>query len=130
MESYRGLAILATNMKQNLDEAFVRRMRFIINFPFPNDDDRERIWHKAFPCDAPLAEDVDFRWLSRKLKITGGNIKNISLRAAFLAIERTGVIGMDCLIDAAKRENEKIGKIDLLADYRGKETNRQVAEVA
>ena len=130
MEEYSGIVVLATNMKQNLDEAFVRRMRFIINFPFPNDEDRERIWHKAFPSDAPLAEDVDFRWLSRKLKITGGNIKNISLRAAFLAIERTGVIGMDCLIDAAKRENEKIGKIDLLADYRGKETNRPVAEVA
>ena len=130
MEEYSGIVILATNMKQNLDEAFVRRMRFIINFPFPTDEDRERIWHKAFPADAPLADDVDFLWLSRKLKITGGHIKNISLRAAFLAIERSGQIGMDCLIDAAKRENEKVGKIDLLSEYRGRETNRKAAEVA
>ena len=125
-----GIVILATNMKQNLDEAFVRRMRFIINFPFPNDEDRERIWQKAFPANAPISDDVDFRWLSRKLKITGGNIKNISLRAAFLALEREGVIGMDCLIDAAKRENEKIGKIDALADYRGRDVSRNPLEVA
>jgi SpoVK/Ycf46/Vps4 family AAA+-type ATPase len=105
-------------------------MRFIINFPFPNDEDRERIWQKAFPANAPISNDVDFRWLSRKLKITGGNIKNISLRAAFLALEREGVIGMDCLIDAAKRENEKIGKIDALADYRGRDVSRNSLEVA
>jgi hypothetical protein len=73
---------------------------------------------------------VDFRWLSRKLKITGGNIKNITLRAAFLALEREGVIGMDCVIDAAKRENEKIGKIDALADYRGRDVSRNSLEVA
>jgi SpoVK/Ycf46/Vps4 family AAA+-type ATPase len=108
-------------------------MRFIINFPFPNDEDRQRIWQKAFPANAPLSRDVDFRWLARKLKITGGNIKNISLRAAFLALERQGVIDMDCLVDAAKRENEKIGKIDALLEYRGRETTRDalaVAEVA
>ena len=129
MEEYSGIVILATNMKQNLDEAFVRRMRFIIHFPFPNDDDRERIWHKVFPGNAPLGEDVNFRWLSRKLKIAGGNIKNISLRAAFLAVERNGQIGMDCVIEAAKRESEKIGKIDGLADLHFKQT-AGVAEVA
>jgi hypothetical protein len=133
MEEYSGIVILATNMKQNLDEAFVRRMRFIIHFPFPNDDDRERIWHKVFPTNAPLGDDVNFRWLSRKLKIAGGNIKNISLRAAFLALERNGQIGMDCVVEAAKRESEKIGKVDGLADFHFKETIKQtvgVAEVA
>ena len=129
MEEYSGIVILATNMKQNLDEAFVRRMRFIIHFPFPNDEDRERIWHKVFPSNAPLANDVNFRWLSRKLKIAGGNIKNISLRAAFLALERNGQIGMDCVVEAAKRESEKIGKIDGLADLHFKQT-AGVAEVA
>lgn len=130
MEEYSGIVILATNMKQNLDEAFVRRMRFIIHFPFPNDDDRERIWHGVFPVDAPLADDVNFRWLARKLKITGGNIKNISLRAAFLALERNSAIGMDCLIEAARRENEKIGKVDGLGDFRWKETTKEAQEVA
>lgn len=130
MEEYAGIVILATNMKQNLDEAFVRRMRFIVQFPFPTDEDRERIWQKAFPADAPMDVDVDFRWLSRKLKITGGNIKNISLRAAFLAVERKGAIGMDCLIEAAKRENEKIGKIVGLADFRGRGAAEEMIKVA
>lgn len=133
MEEYSGIVILATNMKQNLDQAFVRRMRFIIHFPFPTDDDRERIWQKVFPPDAPLGDDINFRWLSRKLKIAGGNIKNISLRAAFLALESNGVIGMECLVEAAKRESEKIGKIDGLADFHFKEPVKQtlgVAEVA
>ena len=130
MEEYSGIVILATNMKQNLDEAFVRRMRFIIHFPFPNDDDRERIWGKVFPQNAPMGEDVNFRWLSRKLKITGGNIKNISLRAAFLALEKNTPIGMDCLIEAARRENEKIGKVDGLGDFRVREPAKDAREVA
>jgi SpoVK/Ycf46/Vps4 family AAA+-type ATPase len=118
MEEYSGIVILATNMKRNLDEAFIRRMRFIVHFPFPNDEYRQLIWEKAFPRDAPLDGDVDFRWLARKLKITGGQIKNISLRAAFLAVERQGVISMDCLVDAARREIEKMGKVSTLSDFR------------
>lgn len=111
IEDYSGVVILATNMKQNMDEAFVRRMRFIIHFPFPSDIERQLIWEKSFPREAPLGKDVDFRWLARKLKITGGHIKNISLRAAFLAVERNGVIDMDCLKEAATRETGKMGKI-------------------
>ncbi len=130
MEEYSGIVILATNMKQNLDEAFARRMRFIIHFPFPNEDDRERIWQKVFPENAPLGDDVNFQWLSRKLRITGGNIKNISLRAAFLALEKNGPIGMDCLIEAAKRENEKIGKMDSLGDFQVIEQGREMCEIA
>jgi winged helix domain-containing protein/ATPase family protein associated with various cellular activities (AAA) len=130
MEEYSGIVILATNMKQNLDEAFVRRMRFIIHFPFPTDDDRERIWHKVFPGNAPLGDDVNFRWLSRKLKIAGGNIKNISLRAAFLAVEQDGRISMECVVEAAKRESEKIGKIDGLADFHFKEPGKHTAGIA
>lgn len=117
MEEYDGAVILASNMKHNLDEAFVRRMRFILHFPFPGEAERERIWRSAFPPQAPLGKDVDFSWLARKLKITGGYIKNISLRAAFLAVERRGVIAMDCLKEAARLEMEKIGKITELVDF-------------
>jgi hypothetical protein len=117
MEEHSGVVILASNMKHNMDEAFVRRMRFILRFPLPSEEDREKIWRGAFPQEAPLGEDVDFSWLARKLKITGGYIKNISLRAAFLAIERKGVINMDCLKEAAKLEMEKIGKIIDLAMF-------------
>jgi hypothetical protein len=129
MEEYSGIVILATNMRHNVDEAFVRRMRFIVHFPFPSAEDRERIWQKSIPAIAPLGDDVDFRWLARKLNISGGNIKNISLRAAFLAIERQGVIGMDCLVDAAKREIEKIGKILALTEFRGTVPVVQTVEV-
>lgn len=118
MEDYSGIVILASNMKQNMDEAFVRRMRFIVPFPSPSEEDRELIWQKSFPANAPLGDDVDFRWLSRKVNITGGNIKNISLRAAFLAIDREGVIDMGCLIEATKREIEKIGKVFAMAEFR------------
>jgi len=118
MEEYSGIVILASNMRQNMDDAFVRRLRFIVPFPFPTEDDRELIWQKCFPPDAPLGEDVDFRWLARKVNVAGGNIKNISLRAAFFAVDREGVIDMDCLIDATKREIEKIGKVFAMAEFR------------
>ena len=118
LETHQGIVILATNMKQNLDEAFVRRLRFIIHFPFPSDEDRERIWRRIFPAATPLASDLDFRWLARKLRLTAGHIKNISLRAAFLAVDRTGVVTMDCVLEAARREMEKFGKVYDPADYR------------
>ncbi|HYR07844.1 MAG TPA: AAA family ATPase, partial [Longimicrobium sp.] len=75
MEEYDGIVILATNLRKNMDAAFVRRMRFIIDFPFPDAADRERIWRTIFPDTVPLAEDVDFGFLARKLNVTGGNIK-------------------------------------------------------
>jgi hypothetical protein len=118
MEEYSGVVILASNMKQNMDEAFIRRMRFMVHFPFPSDRDRELIWQKSFPEGAPLGKDVDFRWLARKLEVTGGNIKNISLRAAFLAIDRQSAIDMHCLIEATTREIEKIGKILTMGEFR------------
>lgn len=130
MEEYSGVVILASNMKHNLDEAFVRRMRFILHFPFPNEEERERIWRGAFPQEAPLGEDVDFSWLARKLKITGGYIKNISLRAAFLAADRKGVISMDCLKEAAKLEMEKIGKITDLATFQPATEPHQAKDTA
>jgi SpoVK/Ycf46/Vps4 family AAA+-type ATPase len=118
LESHEGIVILATNMKQNMDEAFVRRLRFIIHFPFPSDEDRERIWRQIFPADTPLAGELDFRWLARKLKLTAGHIKNISLRAAFLAVDGEGVVTMNCILEAARREMEKFGKVYDPADYR------------
>ncbi|HKG62338.1 MAG TPA: AAA family ATPase [Pyrinomonadaceae bacterium] len=127
MEEYSGIVILASNMKQNMDDAFVRRLRFICPFPFPSEQDRELIWQKCFPANAPLGEDVDFRWLARKLNVAGGNIKNISLRAAFLAIDREGVIDMECLIDATKREIEKIGKVFAMAEFRAPARITEVA---
>jgi ATPase family associated with various cellular activities (AAA) len=117
IEEYSGVVILATNMKHNMDDAFVRRMRFILHFPFPSEQEREKIWRGAFPKEAPLAKDVDFAWLARKLRITGGTIKNITLRGAFLAAEGNGEISMTNLKEAAKFELEKIAKITELAKF-------------
>ncbi|MCE7990098.1 MAG: AAA family ATPase [Caldilinea sp. CFX5] len=110
MEEYEGMAILATNLRANLDEAFARRMHFIIEFPFPDEEQRYRIWCGVFPAEAPLAADVDFAALAQAYKLSGGNIRNIALAAAFLAAEEQSVIGMNHLQRAAKREFQKVGR--------------------
>ena len=82
-DDYRGLAILASNMKTSIDAAFLRRIRFIIKFPFPDQGSRAEIWKGIFPKSTPI-KDINVEGLSR-LNITGGNIRNIALNAAFLA---------------------------------------------
>jgi SpoVK/Ycf46/Vps4 family AAA+-type ATPase len=111
MESFRGLAILTTNFKQNIDSAFVRRLRFVVNFVLPNASERHRIWRKAFPGGAPLAPDVDVSFLARRLQIPGGSIQNIALHAAFLAAADGGPIGSVHLLAATRLELVKIGML-------------------
>jgi ATP-dependent 26S proteasome regulatory subunit len=111
MEEYEGIVILATNLGENMDAAFTRRLRFIVEFPFPDDANRLLIWKTHFPPEAPLSEDIDYDLLARKFQIAGGNIKNIVLSAAFFAAEEEGAIAMSHILRAAKREFEKIGKL-------------------
>ncbi len=115
MEDYRGLAILATNRKSALDRAFLRRLRFLLDFPFPDADGRRAIWHKVFPAGAPL-DDLDFTVLAR-LEIPGGNIRNIALNAAFLAAAEKGTIGMAQVMHAARREYGKMDKMMTPAEF-------------
>jgi len=115
MEDYRGLAILATNMKSLLDQAFLRRLRFLVDFPFPSASDRLRIWQGVFPAKAKTA-GVDYAFLSR-LEIAGGNIKNIAMNAAFLAASHDQPIGMSHLLNAARREYTKIDKLVLESEF-------------
>jgi len=110
MEEYEGISILATNLKQHLDEAFLRRLQGIVEFPFPDADYRERIWRVVFPPETPLGEDVDFSRLAPEIKLAGGNIKNIALAAAFLAAEGSGVVHTAHLLHAARREYQKLGR--------------------
>jgi AAA+ superfamily predicted ATPase len=117
MEEYEGMVILATNLRKNMDEAFVRRMHFIVEFPSPEEEHRYRIWKNIFPKEAPLEEGVDFEFLARQFKINGGNIKNIALNAAFLAADDGGMISMKHLVWATKREFQKMGKIHTEADF-------------
>ena len=106
MESYRGLAILTTNMKQALDPAFKRRIRFVVHFPFPEAPERAEIWRRAFP-DATPTEALDIRRLAQ-LNIAGGNIRNIALGAAFLAANEERPVGMPHLLRVARAEYAKI----------------------
>jgi AAA+ superfamily predicted ATPase len=107
MERYHGsLAILATNMKNSIDSAFLRRIRFTVNFPFPDEKSREQIWRRVFPPSAPL-DGINFYHLAR-LNISGGNIRNIALNAAFLAAEEGAPIGMKHMKRAAQIEYTKL----------------------
>ena len=115
MESFRGLAILTTNMKSALDPAFLRRLRFIVNFPFPGQSERLAIWRKVFPPQVRL-EGIDFDRLAR-FNLTGGSIHNIALAAAFTAAETDGRITMPILLDAARSEYRKLGTPVSEADF-------------
>lgn len=110
IEEYDGVVILATNLRQNLDRAFLRRMRFIIDFPFPDAADRRRIWEGIWPDAAPLAADLDLDALARQFEISGGSIRSIALAAAFLAAADESSIAMRHVLRAAEAEYRKIGK--------------------
>ena len=110
MEEYDGIVVLATNLRQNLDEAFLRRMHVIVEFPVPDEEHRRLIWEGAFPREAPLDAAVDFRLLARELTMAGGNIRNIALAAAFRAAANGGVIGLPHVAHAARREFQKLGR--------------------
>jgi hypothetical protein len=116
LESFRGLAILATNMKGALDTAFMRRLRFVINFPFPGVAERKAIWASVFPAQAATTA-LDFDRLAR-LALTGGSIQGIALNAAFMAAKGGVQIGMPLLLDAARAEYRKLDKPVNEADFR------------
>ncbi|MFO0952896.1 MAG: ATP-binding protein, partial [Isosphaeraceae bacterium] len=115
MENYPGIAVLATNRKAAIDRAFLRRLRFLVDFPMPDSEGRRRLWRKAFPPEADLS-GVDFVALAR-LEVPGGNIRNIALNAAFLAAAEHGPITMGHLLHAARREYIKIDRAVTPAEF-------------
>jgi hypothetical protein len=110
MEEYEGTAILATNLRQNMDDAFVRRIQVIVEFPFPDQEFRRQIWRVMVPPELPIDGAIDFDWLAQEIKLPGGNIKNIVLAAAFLAASDGQVVTMNHLIQASEREYQKLGR--------------------
>lgn len=110
MESYEGVTILATNLRANLDEAFIRRIHFVVDFPFPRVEERLHIWKTLFPSTLPRDEAVDFTILARRFELAGGNIRNIIVSAAYLAADNGQVVGMAHLLHGAKRELQKMGR--------------------
>ena len=109
IEEYNGVVILATNLVQNFDEAFKRRMRFIIDFPFPDALRRREMWQKAFPAQAPIGY-IDYDFLVERFELSGSNIRNIALHSAFLAAAENGQIGMKHIMEAIRNEYAKSGK--------------------
>jgi AAA+ superfamily predicted ATPase len=111
LEDYEGTIILASNLSKNIDPAFLRRLNFSIDFPFPDEEQRHSIWRSIFPAQAPLSPGLDLALLARNFRISGGNIRNIAVAAAFQAADNGGVIDMDHVILALKREYQKLGRV-------------------
>ncbi len=111
IDSYEGVVILASNFVRNIDEAFVRRLGFMIEFPSPGPAERLRIWQGLWPKEAPLGPDVNLEFLAEKLDLSGGYLRNIALAAAFLAAEEGSAVSMKHLLHAARREYQKMGKV-------------------
>jgi AAA+ superfamily predicted ATPase len=111
LEEHPGVVILATNVKRNIDEAFSRRLQYVIEFPLPDVRERERLWRGMFPQAAPLRDDVDFSFLARQFPLSGGHIRNVALDAAFLAAQAVVPIDMRQIVQALARQYAKQGKI-------------------
>ena len=119
MEAYAGGVILATNLRSNMDDAFLRRLDILVEFPFPEPADRRRLWRGLVPADAPVADDVDLDRLADRFRLTGGSIRNCSVTAAFLAADEATAIGMRHLLRAIAQELRKQGRLTLEADFAG-----------
>jgi SpoVK/Ycf46/Vps4 family AAA+-type ATPase len=117
MEAYDGMVILATNLRKNMDDAFVRRMHFAVEFPFPGYPERRRIWQQIWPSELPQGTDLDLDVMAHQLEVAGGNIRNIALAAAFLAAADGQVVRMDHIAHAARREYQKMGKINVAGRF-------------
>ncbi len=117
MEEYDGITVMTTNYLENIDSAFFRRISYVIHFPFPKPESREKIWRNMFPQEMPLSPDIDFHYLANQFEIAGGNIKNIAVSAAFLAAKSTGVVKMEHILKALKYELTKQGKNMLKEDF-------------
>lgn len=111
MEAYDGVTILATNLRANLDEAFTRRLQFVVDFPFPEVEYRLRIWKTLFPASVPRAADIDFELLARRFKLAGGNIRNIIIHAAYQAANDGQRVTMEHLLHGTRRELQKMGRL-------------------
>lgn len=110
MEEYEGIVILATNYIQNMDEAFKRRIPFMIDFPFPDEECRNKLWQKAFPKQIPWEEKPDYDFLAKQFELSGSHIKNIALQAAFFAAEEEKGVNMEFIIRAVLLEIKKTGQ--------------------
>jgi DNA polymerase III delta prime subunit len=118
IEEYEGVVILASNLSRNIDEAFSRRMHYVVEFPLPDETHRERLWRGMFPAEVPMSGDVDFQFLAKQFPIAGGDIRNVALDAAFLAAQDGKLVTMKQLAKALARQMMKQGKIPSATDFK------------
>ena len=117
MDEYEGVVILATNLRKNMDEAFVRRMHVAVEFPFPDEASRRRIWEQIWPAETPRSPELDLAAMARRFELAGGNIRNIALAAAFLAADDGQNVTVNHLSRATRREYQKMGKVVAEHDF-------------
>ena len=118
IEEYEGVVILASNLSKNIDLAFARRMHYVVEFPLPDESQREKLWRGMFPAAVPLGKDVDFQFLARQFPIAGGDIRNVALEAAFLAAQDGKLVTMKQLAKALARQMMKQGKVPSATDFK------------
>ena len=117
MEEYEGISILATNLRQNLDQAFTRRLSFSVDFPFPDENSRLLIWKSIWPRETPLDSKLDLAFAATQFKLSGGSVKNVALAAAFMAADENSRVGTVHVLKAVRREFQKMGKSVPRAEY-------------
>ncbi len=117
METFEGLAVLTTNLRSNIDDAFARRLDVIVDFPMPEDADRRRLWELHLGPAVPRATDIDLDFLARSFRIAGGNIRNVALGAAYLAADADRAVAMLDLIRATEREYRKLGRLCVASEF-------------
>ncbi len=111
METYDGVVILATNLRSNMDDAFTRRIQFIVDFPFPDEQERQKIWKVLFPPEVPRMGDIDLAEYGNRYKLTGGSIRNVIISASFLAASENSSVTNHHLNHAIRREMQKMGRL-------------------
>ncbi len=116
IDEYDGIVILATNFKNNIDEAFMRRIRYVVEFMMPDAEMRYEIWKSCFADEVP-AEDIDFQYLANHFELSGGNIKNIVLNAVFLAASENVPVNMRFILESLRMEKLKMGKVMIAGDF-------------
>lgn len=119
MERYDGIAVLTTNLRNNLDEAFTRRLDVILSFPEPGAADRLALWRRHLPSTVPFSADVDLAVLAEHLLVTGGIIRNITMVAAHAAAIAGSPLSMTHLVEASAREYRKVGRLFNIDALRG-----------
>ncbi|MEU3959632.1 ATP-binding protein [Streptomyces buecherae] len=117
MESFDGLAILSTNLRANLDDAFTRRLDLVVDFPMPDAEQRRVLWERCLGPLLPRAEGLDLDFCAESFELAGGNIRSVAVTAAYLAAESDGPVRMEDLIHAVQREYQKLGRLTLASEF-------------